>query len=166
MGRTYTLTEQDHRQLQEMLRWYDRNKNLHPQFRRRNIGAGGGGGLLIRRAKTTQAAPADTKITANLLDNKGVETSTEIDVYCDIAPSGNLNKAIPRLPDDFELTVYSLQGKWFCPAIFQAIDETKGLDIESGKLAVQIDSDELRFSGGEIQTKIDECPQDKGCQEQ
>jgi len=140
MDRNIVLTESDHEKLREMLRWYERNKNLRHQLRRRNIS---GGGFLIRRAKTTQAAPADTKITANLLDNDGAETTVAIDVYCDTVPTGtNLDKVIPQFPDDFEFTVYRSQGKWFCPAIFH-----------------KIDSDQLQVDATDgLQIKLDKCP--------
>jgi len=42
MGRCIVLTEGDHSLLQEMFRWYQRNKNLRHQFRRRSIFGGGG----------------------------------------------------------------------------------------------------------------------------
>jgi len=41
MGRCIVLTEGDHSLLQEMFRWYQRNKNLRHPFRRRNISGGG-----------------------------------------------------------------------------------------------------------------------------
>jgi len=37
MDRNIVLTERDHERLQEMLRWFNRNKNIRHQFRRRNI---------------------------------------------------------------------------------------------------------------------------------
>ena len=84
-------------------------------------------GGLIRRAKTTQAAPAATKITANLIGQDGDEITSGlgsgIDVYCDIAGGGNLNAAVPRLTNDFEFSVYNLNGKWYCAFGFQASED-------------------------------------------
>jgi len=84
-------------------------------------------GGFVRRAKTTQAAPADTKITANLIGQDGAEITdvlgANIDVYCDIAGGGNLNAAIPRLTNDFEFSVYNLNGKWYCAFGFQASED-------------------------------------------
>jgi len=77
----------------------------------------------VRRAITTQAAPADTKITANLYDHAGVEITSgmgsEITVHCNISGGGNLDKAIPRLIDNQDIDVYCEQGIWRCTTLFQ-----------------------------------------------
>lgn len=81
-------------------------------------------GPVVRGAITTQAAPADTKITANLYKHDGTEITgglgSGIDVYCDIAGGGNLNTAIPRLEGNQPMSVYNEGGKWWCTTIFQA----------------------------------------------
>ena len=80
-------------------------------------------GGFVRRAKTTQAAPADTKITANLIGHNGIEIESglgaNIDVYCDIAGGGYLNTAAPKLTNGFPIPVYNLNGKWYCSTVFQ-----------------------------------------------
>lgn len=62
-----------------------------------------------RWARTTQNAPEDVKITANLLSRDGIEITegegVGIDVYCDIIGGGNLNAAVPRLIDDQDIPV-------------------------------------------------------------
>ncbi len=82
-------------------------------------------GNVVRRAKTTQAAPADTKITANLIGQNDAEITSGlgsgIDVYCDIT-SGNLDDAIPRLTNDMEIPVYNINGKWWCAWPFYPMD--------------------------------------------
>lgn len=79
-------------------------------------------GALVRRAITTQAAPGDTKITANLYDNTGSEITTglgsAIDVYCDTNGGGDLNVSVPLLKDNTELFVINIQGKWWCKERF------------------------------------------------
>jgi len=83
-------------------------------------------GSLVRRAITTQAAPADTKITANLYDLSDTEITegadSGIDVYCDITGSANLNAALPYLADNQDITVYYKQEKWWCTTIFRIAD--------------------------------------------
>jgi len=76
------------------------------------------GGSPVRRAKTTAAAGATTTIVCNLIGNNGVEITSGlgsgITVYCDTEDSANLNSVKPRLINDEEITVYNLNGKWYC----------------------------------------------------
>jgi hypothetical protein len=91
------------------------------------------GGNQTRIAQTTQAAPADIKITANLLGNGGNEKTSGlgsgIDVYCIVTPNTTttstvkLNSAIPRLVDNQYIFVTNIQGKWWCTTIFQVSED-------------------------------------------
>jgi len=84
-------------------------------------------GCFVRRAITTQAAPADTKITANLYDNTGTEVTSGlgsgVDVYCSVIGGGNLNAAVPRLEDNDDIFVMNWGGKWWCITLFNASQE-------------------------------------------
>jgi hypothetical protein len=75
-------------------------------------------GAMVRRARTTQAAPSDTKITANLYDNTGAEITSGlgsgINVYCDTNGGGNLNVSVPLLKNLQTIFVINIQGKWWC----------------------------------------------------
>jgi len=77
----------------------------------------------VRRAITTQAAPADTKITANLYDSDGNEITSGlgsgITVHCKIAGGGNLDSTLPILADNQDIDVYNEQGIWRCTTLFQ-----------------------------------------------
>ena len=80
-----------------------------------------------RQARTTQAAPADTKITANLYSRAGIEITgadlgAGINVYCNITGSANLNSALPYLADAQDISVYNQQGKWWCNTVFHKMD--------------------------------------------
>ncbi len=79
-------------------------------------------GSFVRMAKTTQDAPADTKITANLIGNDGVEITaglgSGIDVYCNIRGTHNLDVSLPLLKDDDDILVMNIQGKWWCLETF------------------------------------------------
>jgi hypothetical protein len=119
------------------------------------VAAGGGE---IRIAKTQVAAGADTKISCKLLDAAGNEIGDAINVYCKISGGGNLNACIRRLASGDTLVVMKdIDGKWYATEGFQTIDDTKGLEISSGKLAVKLDTTELEFESGGISTKISEC---------
>ena len=138
MARQYVISERDYRRLQELLRWYERYHLVLPEalnrYRRRRP-TGGGTGISVRRAITTQDAPADTKITANLYDSAGIEQTegdeSNIDVYCSIAGGGNLDAAVPRLRNDTDIDVVKLpydnegtpEDRWFCIAPFNASKE-------------------------------------------
>jgi len=215
--RNYVLSPRDAEKFQEIVRWYNRHKNLRHRLRKRSTGIGGGGtaatdikifevqsaatgdgvyncyeqtidktewddtsgddkfddkntteveilnlyendpessykeglakydriiawkkkddeendrwvgvpvaGAVVRRAITTQDAPADTKITANLYDNTDTEIESglgsAIDVYCEIVGGGNLEDAVPLLKDDQDIFVINIQGKWWCTALFE-----------------------------------------------
>ena len=85
-------------------------------------------GGFVRMARTLEAAPADTKIRANLILNNGDEAlwtslGGDLDVYCKISGGGDLNTALPRLADDDYIFVANLQGKWWCTTIFQTSEE-------------------------------------------
>ncbi len=72
----------------------------------------------MRMVRTTQDAPADTKITANLLDNSGNEISTEVNIYCLTNGGGNLNVSVPLLKNDqYIFVVYTLNA-WWCAELF------------------------------------------------
>lgn len=84
---------------------------------------------VIRRAITTEAAPAATNITCNLYDSNGTEITTgegsAIEVYCSVIGGGNLNAAVPRLEDNDDLFVVSLpysstEVRYYCVSLFQA----------------------------------------------
>ena len=46
MSKQYILSESDHRQIEEILRWFGSNSNLRDRLRKRNRpGSGGGGGI-------------------------------------------------------------------------------------------------------------------------
>lgn len=99
----------------------------------------------LRRAITTQTAPADTKITANLYDNRGKEITSGkgagINVYCLISGGGNLNEAIRLLADNTNIIVVKLpydnegtpEDRWWCVEGFQTFD-TDHFQITGGKL--------------------------------
>ena len=57
MARNYVISERDYQRLQEMLRWYDRNKNIRHPMRRRNIS--GGGSLNIKIFAVQSEAAGD-----------------------------------------------------------------------------------------------------------
>ena len=80
-------------------------------------------GGFVRSAKTTQAAPADTKITANLIGQDGDEITSglgaNIDVYCDITGGANLQQALPYLANGQWISVYNQRGMWKCTQLFQ-----------------------------------------------
>ena len=72
----------------------------------------------VRRAITTQAAPSDTKITANLYGSNGSEITSGlgsgIDVYGNMNGGGNLDVSVPLLKDNRDIFVINIQGKWWC----------------------------------------------------
>jgi len=85
----------------------------------------------VRRAITTQAAPAAKYITANLYGSDGIEITTGVEsglhVYCSIIGGVNLNGAVPRLTNDTDMFVTktpyssasSIAQRWYCVNIFQ-----------------------------------------------
>lgn len=89
--------------------------------------------IQVRRAKTTQAAPAGTTITANLYDFNGVEQTSGaesgITVYCTVVDgSANLNAALPRLRDNEDMFVAflpfsSTAYRWYCLSLFQPSED-------------------------------------------
>ena len=131
-------------------------------------------GAQVRRA-FCKAAAGDAATIDCYLDKD--ETGTEITVNCDIIGGSKLSEAIPCLADGTPLPVYKLaDGNWYTDTVFQTFDKEKGLVIESGKLVVNIDATkglefddgtkklqvhinetELRFDGGELETKISPC---------
>lgn len=76
----------------------------------------------VRKAKTTQAAPSQEYITANLYKHDDTEITSglgsNIDVYCNVNGGGNLDKSIPLLKDDQDIFVVNIQGKWWCEMPF------------------------------------------------
>ncbi len=119
-------------------------------------------GSMVRGAITTEASPASDHITCNLYNPTPVEITSGlgsgIEVYCRITGGSALNVAIPYLPDNTPITVYCIQGKWWCDTNFQTIDTSKGLEISNNKLAVKLDTTEMQFESGKISTKLYECP--------
>ncbi|HUW18377.1 MAG TPA: hypothetical protein VMW16_03665 [Sedimentisphaerales bacterium] len=131
-------------------------------------------GAQIRRAFCKAAAGAAATIVC-YLDKDG--SGFEITVNCDIVGGSKLSEAIPCLAIGTPLEVYKLaDGNWYTPTKFQTFDKEKGLVIESGKLIVNIDdtkglefdagdhklavninTTELQFDSGEIETKLDAC---------
>lgn len=108
---------------------------------------GGSGGTQVRRAITTQAAPAQIYITANLYsESTGLEQTTGdesgISVYCSTM-GANLDVCIPRLKDNTDIWVaqfnYNVSGtptaRWYMIGqVFQLVnadhlevDATNGL---------------------------------------
>ena len=81
----------------------------------------------VRLARTTQAAPAATYITCNLIKNDG-ETEIEaglgsgITVHCNIS-YGNLNTAARRLANNDYLMVQNIAGKWWAAEGFQTSED-------------------------------------------
>lgn len=98
----------------------------------------------VRRAITTQAAPALAYITANLYNHAGTEITSGlgsgITVYCDIIGGTKLSEAIPQLKDNTPLSAQNIQGKWYCTSIFQTYDTTH-----------------FQVSGDKLQDKLDTC---------
>ena len=70
----------------------------------------------VRRAfvKTTPAAVAT--VVCFLDVDAG---SVEITVNCDIVGGTALNSAVPRIIDGDAITVYQINGTWYCTTIFQ-----------------------------------------------
>jgi len=89
-----------------------------------------------RKAYCKAAAGAATTIQA-YLDTDG--TGQEVTVYCSIAGGGNLNDAIPRLADGTMIIVDKIGDTWYCKTVFQAINDAKGVDIDTGKLVSTLD---------------------------
>ncbi len=81
----------------------------------------------VRRARTTEAAPAATNITCNIILNNDAEAGSgelgyNVEVYCVISGGGNLDSALPLLVNDAYLFVENIQGKWWCTTVFQNWD--------------------------------------------
>ena len=88
----------------------------------------------VRRAITTEVAPAATNLTCNLYDSQGIEATTgdefEIEVYCSVIGGGNLNAAVPLLEDNDDLfvakfpfdTAGTLSYRWYCLSLFFKMD--------------------------------------------
>lgn len=75
----------------------------------KNKGGAGGVGTQVRRAITTQAAPAQTYITANLYsESTGLEQTSGaesgLSIYCSTM-GANLDVCIPRLKDNTDIWV-------------------------------------------------------------
>lgn len=185
MSNGVLISSNDAQRLQNMLRWFEHG-GRHPKYRRRG-GVSGGGTKQVRRVISTEAATNNNHITCNLYNSNGVEQTSGdesgIEVYCSICGGSALDEAIPRLQDNKDLFVVKLpydnagtpEDRWYCiSTIFQTIDKTKGLEIsgdklavnivtakglqfDSGAIAVNIDEDELSFVGGEITTDLFEC---------
>ena len=81
----------------------------------------------VRRARTTEAAPAATNLTCNIILNNDAEAASglgyNVEVYCVISDGGNLNSALPRLANDDYLFVQNIQGKWWCTTVFQGSED-------------------------------------------
>lgn len=128
-----TLSDNDVRVLNELLRWYRQNKGILGNLYRRNPRLFGSG-TQVRRAITTAAAGATETIVCNIYDSSGVEQTTgneaAITVYCSITGSANLDGAIPALEDDMDIFVIQLpydnagvvEQRWYCTQIFQSMD--------------------------------------------
>ena len=127
-----TLSDNDVRVLNELLRWYNQNRGILGNLFRRNprhIGSG----TQVRRAITTAAAGAAQTIVCNLYDSSGIEQTTGdeagITVYCIVTGSANLNEAIPALADDTDIFIVQLpydnagtvEQRWYCIQIFQSM---------------------------------------------
>ena len=81
-----------------------------------------------RMVRTTEAAPAGTNITCNLIGNDGETELTSglgagVEVYCSTALGVDLNAATPRLADDDYLFAENISGAWRCVAVFSAVRE-------------------------------------------
>lgn len=117
MGNGYVLSERDYRRIQEMLLWYDRNKNLRNTVRRRNI-ASGGAPANVRRAITTADAGSGDTITANIYDSSGIEQTegdeSGVTVHCSIIGGGNLNTAVPYLLTGDIIFISLIHKEWWC----------------------------------------------------
>ncbi len=81
-----------------------------------------------RRARTRAAAGAATTIACNLINPRdGLEITSglgsNITVNFDVAGGGDLNSCIPRIPNDFDITVTNIEGVWYCTTIFQTSED-------------------------------------------
>ncbi len=74
----------------------------------------------VRRAfvKTTPAAVATVVC---FLDVDAADA--EITVNCDIVGGTALNSALPRITDGDAITVYQINGTWYCTTIFQESED-------------------------------------------
>ncbi len=89
----------------------------------------------VKRAITSEDAPASDTITANLYTSKGIEadsgTGFAVNVHCFISGGTDLNSAIPRLEEDDDLIVAKLPfdsagtliKRWYCLSVFQASED-------------------------------------------
>ncbi len=82
----------------------------------------------VKMVRTTEAAPADTKITCNVVLNNNVEAGNgelgyNIEVNAKISGSGNLNTAVPRLANDDYGFAKNFQGVWWFVTIFQISED-------------------------------------------
>lgn len=116
MATGIVLSQRDAGRVQDMLRWFERNKALRPDHRRRMpfVDRGTTGACSCRRAQTTQAA-SGLSVTAKLLNAAGVEAGDEITVNfffttTDSLPEIGDNKVIPVFQD--------INGAWYCPLSF------------------------------------------------
>ena len=104
-------------------------------------------GTQVRYAVTTQDAPADTKITANVLNAyTGIEPTEGddfgVDVYCKVVGGGNLVDAIPRLANDDAIFVAKLYwdnagtptSSWFCLTVFQAAEDCECTETAANEI--------------------------------
>lgn len=85
---------------------------------------------IVRRAKTTENAPAATHINANLYDEDGVEQTSgpesNLDIYCSIMGGVDLEDAVPRLVSGSDIFVSKLPlsssvDRWYCVTIFNKV---------------------------------------------
>ncbi len=58
MAKEYVLSQKDHRRVEEVLRWAERNRNLRDRVRKRNR-PGAGGGMVIKLFEVQSAASGD-----------------------------------------------------------------------------------------------------------
>ena len=109
------LSERDYEKLQEMVRWWERNKNLQPiPQRRRNIAVDSGRRTRIAYCKDDAGAAQTIDC---YLDTDA--TGTEITVHCNVAQGGaNLNAVLTRLKDGDPIFVEKIwdgtNNYWWC----------------------------------------------------
>lgn len=137
-------------------------------------GGGGEAGTQVRRAITTQAAPNDVKITANIYDGDGIEQTegdeSGVDIYAKIAGDGTLklNKCLPFLVDNTEIDIakftVDVSGtpteRWYIVGqIFQPINTSLFIfDETTNALTLKLNDDHLEVDATDgLQTTLFEC---------
>lgn len=86
MARNYVISERDYQRLQEMLRWYDRNKNIRHPMRRRNISGGGSLNIKIFAVQSEAAGDGVYNCYEQTLDGSEWDDTTGAPKSCRSSP--------------------------------------------------------------------------------